>query len=125
MSNLKQVIANFERAKSDLIEELENNTYKAGLHLEGAIKKLTPVKTWNLQSSIVTTAPDWVGTKIVVEVGTNLDYAPYVEFWIKSQKYNYHKWVRVFKAESVGAQMFQIANKDEQENITHIIKHWW
>lgn len=127
MSNLKQVLASFNRAREDLINELENNTYLAWLHLEQAVKKLTPVEHGTLQGSIVTTDPEFTGTSITVQVGTNLDYAPYVEFG-RSKKgltNNYHKWTRVFKANSVGAQMFQIWNKEEQLKIRDIIKNWW
>jgi len=45
MSNLETVLKNFEKAKTDVIQELKRNVTLAGLHLESAVKELTPVSS--------------------------------------------------------------------------------
>ncbi len=135
MSKLDQVINSFNKAKAKVIEELDKNVLLAGIHLEGVVKDNTPVSVdwWTLQNSINTGETKHVGTKITVEIGTNLDYAAHVEYWVtaktktwkvRKNPYDYHKWTRVFKT-GTGASMFRSAVDTEQENIKDIIKNWW
>lgn len=135
MSNLKNVLASFNKARNDVIVELKKNVSLGWLHLEDAVKERTPVSSdwWALQSSINTTEPKEVWTKIVVEVWTNLEYAGYVEYWVtaktklwkeRKNPFDYHKWDRVFYT-GTGAGMFRKSVEAEQETISDIIKKWW
>ena len=133
MSNLQSVLANFSKARNDVIVELKKNVSEAGLHLEDAVKERTPVDQWILQGSINTTDAKEVWTKIIVEVWTNLDYAGHVEYWVtaktktwkeRKNPFDYHKWDRVFYT-GTGAGMFRKSVEAEQETISDIIKNWW
>ena len=62
--------------------------------------------------------------KITVDVWTNLEYAAYVEFWVEGRKFDYHKWLNVFKT-WVWARMFRDTLEDEKDNIKSIIINWW
>lgn len=50
-----------------------------GLKIESRAKRLCPVRTGRLRSSITTTAPFRRGRHLVVVVGSNVKYAKYVE----------------------------------------------
>lgn len=74
--NSKQVKAEFERAVLRALEE-------CGLFAESVAKKLCPVDTGNLRNSIShTVARD----EQVAYVGTNVEYAPYVELGTSRQR---------------------------------------
>lgn len=74
--NSKQVKSDFEKAVLRALEE-------CGLFAEGAAKKLCPVDTGNLRNSIShTVASDEQATY----VGTNVEYAPYVELGTSRQR---------------------------------------
>lgn len=53
--------------------------YQRGLRVESTAKQLCPVDTGRLRSSIRTTTPYKRGRNLVVTVGTNVEYASYVE----------------------------------------------
>lgn len=133
MSKLQQVLNSFETAKNNVITELKKNVALAGTHLEWEIKERTPVNEDTLQSSINAGDTELVGTKIIVEIWTNLDYAAHVEYgvtaktktWkVRKNPYDYHKWDRVFLS-ATGAGMFRKSLDSEQETIKDIIKNWW
>ena len=133
MSKLQHVLQSFEIAKQNVIKELENNVALAGIHLEWEIKDRTPVKEAILQDSIITGDVEHVGTKITVEIWTNLDYAAHVEYWVtaktktwkvRKNPYDYYKWDRKFLTWT-GAWMFRKSIDAEQETIKDIIKHLW
>lgn len=91
--NSKEVLAALEEAAERALE-------KCGLVAEGYAKKLTPVDTGNLRNSISHKVQ-----KDTMYVGTNVEYAPYVEFgtgkyypggrpdpWVyKDEKGNWHR----------------------------------
>ena len=66
-NNTDKVVKGINRAISTALE-------KIGLAAEGYAKQLCPVDTGNLRNSITHTA-----TKEAVYIGTNVEYAPYVE----------------------------------------------
>jgi HK97 gp10 family phage protein len=93
-------IDNSEEVLSALHEAAERALEKCGLTAEGYAKKATPVDTGNLRNSISHKVQ-----KDTMFVGTNVEYAPYVEFgtgkyylggrpdpWVyKDEKGNWHR----------------------------------
>jgi HK97 gp10 family phage protein len=93
-------IDNSEEVLSALHEAAERALEKCGLTAEGYAKKATPVDTGNLRNSISRKVQ-----KDTMFVGTNVEYAPYVEFgtgkyypggrpdpWVyKDEKGNWHR----------------------------------
>lgn len=53
--------------------------YRRGLRIESTAKRLCPVDTGRLRSSIRTTTPYRSGSGLTVTIGTNVNYARYVE----------------------------------------------
>lgn len=124
MSKLQRVLKNFEKAKEDVFKELFKNLWLAGLHYQGKVIVNTPIQTWDLASSIQTEDVKITWNKIFVEVWTNLEYASRVEFWIGWNRYNYHKWLLIFKT-WVWARMFRDTLEQEKNTIKSIISKWW
>lgn len=60
-------------------ERLEKKLLSVGLQIERAAKQNAPVDTGRLRSSITTETGDRFGLP-VVRVGTNVEYAPAIEF---------------------------------------------
>lgn len=60
-------------------EKVKEALLRKGLKIEAEAKRLAPVDTGRLRSSI-TTELDETGSGIKVRVGTNVEYAPYIEF---------------------------------------------
>lgn len=58
------------------VNALRNGVYKAGLKVESDAKQVVPVDSGALKGSIGTSSKDGGMT---VAIGTNLEYAPYVE----------------------------------------------
>lgn len=54
--------------------------FEAALFIEGAAKYRCPVDTGNLRRSIAAQPPTMQGDTAVALVGTNVEYAAYVEF---------------------------------------------
>ena len=78
-SSLEQFLARLEGSKLTLQAAARRGVHKAGLLVEGDAKNLCPVDTGQLRNSISTQAEDTpAGAK--AQVGTNVAYAPYVEF---------------------------------------------
>lgn len=72
--NSKDVLAAFERAKKNALEAI-------GATAETHAKSLTPVDTGRLRNSIAHTVGD-----DSVYIGTNVEYAPYVEYGSRRNK---------------------------------------
>lgn len=71
------------RATQVIAEAVE----KAALRVEADAKDSCPVDTGRLRSSITTDGPRVIsGEEITAKVGTNVEYAPFVEFGTKRQK---------------------------------------
>jgi len=61
---------------------LVRRVMKAGVVVQTSAKSLVPVKTGNLRKSIEVSAPfvEKGGRAITVTIGTNVEYAPHIEF---------------------------------------------
>ena len=68
-----------KKQKGQVQAALDQGEYKAWLRVEGDAKRLCPVDTGRLRSSITTTRGYDRGN-CVATIGTNVEYAPYVEF---------------------------------------------
>lgn len=79
MDDLERLMRQLQNSKSQVQFALEQGIHKAGLLVEGDAKRLCPVDTGRLRSSITTTK-GYDGDNCVATVGTNVEYAPYVEF---------------------------------------------
>ena len=53
--------------------------FKIGVNVQSTAKSLCPVDTGRLRSSIQTTSPRSTGTGLSVRIGSNVNYARYVE----------------------------------------------
>ena len=72
--NTQQVLSALEKAKKQGLEAI-------GMTAEGHAKKNTPVDTGRLRNSITHTADS-----NAAYIGTNIEYAPYVELGARSRK---------------------------------------
>lgn len=94
-----------------------NQSMKAGIdYLKQKVDEKTPIDTWNLIKN----------TKIRVrwliwEVYNDTEYAPYVEYGVKSQTYNYHKGGRVYYS-GVWARMMSRTADEEEKNVAKIVE---
>ena len=79
ISGLKKGIENY-------IDKAGNATMKAALKAEAFVKRKTPVRTGNLRSSINTQLSKKKTDQAEAIVGTNVSYAPHVEFGTKKMK---------------------------------------
>ena len=84
MSNLeidaRAFLASLDKYQEDVLEGLQQDIEKAALTLEKNAKQNCPVDTGKLRASITTE----VGN-LEAEVGTNVEYALYVEFGTSKQ----------------------------------------
>ena len=55
------------------------HVFKLGVNVQSRAKMLCPVDTGRLRSSIQTTSPKETGTGVTVRIGSNVNYARYVE----------------------------------------------
>ena len=67
-------------------EKTAKATMQAGLKTEYFVKQITPVRTGNLKSNINTQVISKEKDKVEAFVGTNVSYAPYVEFGTESME---------------------------------------
>ena len=79
MDDLDNLVGLLRTSKAQVRAALDQGIYKAGLLVEGDAKRLCPVDTDRLRSSIKTTR-GYDGDNCVATIGTNVEYAPYVEF---------------------------------------------
>lgn len=119
---LERVFNSFDKTEKWLIEKITKNMWLAWLHYEWKVKSKTPVDEWVLESSIITwdVNNDW--TYVSVDVWTNLEYAPYIEFWVKWRNINYSRWDTFLSSWNSWAWMFRNTLKIEKNNIVKIIK---
>lgn len=68
------------KSLSNIDKLVEQGLRKAALRVEGSAKELTPVDTGNLRASIKVTPK-----KLSASVGTNVEYAGYVELGTANQ----------------------------------------
>ena len=84
MSNLeidaRAFLDSLDKYQENVLERLQKDIEKAALTLERNAKQKCPVDTGKLRASITTE----VGN-LEAEVGTNVEYAPYVEFGTSEQ----------------------------------------
>ena len=73
-------LSSLDNYQDDVLKGLQQNIEKAALTLEKNAKQNCPVDTGKLRASITTE----VGN-LEAEVGTNVEYAPYVEFGTSKQ----------------------------------------
>ena len=70
-------VDNIDKVKSELRQQAVKALEECGLIAEGYAKGLCPVDTGNLRNSVTHVVdPD----KLVCYIGSNVEYAPYVEF---------------------------------------------
>lgn len=83
----KELVAAFRQIGRDVENELEQSLVRCGLFVERDAKINAPVDTGRLRASIthrITTE----GNDSIVEVGTNVEYAPAVEFGTSKKSAN-------------------------------------
>ena len=85
MSNLeidaRAFLSSLDEYQENVLERLQKDIEKAALTLEKDAKENCPVDTGRLRASITTKMG-----KLEAEVGTNVEYAPSVEFGTSKQK---------------------------------------
>lgn len=79
MNDMDRLITLLQAQKMRVQTAASMGIFKAGLLVEGDAKRLCPVDTGRLRSSI-TTERRFDGDKPVASVGSNVEYGPYVEF---------------------------------------------
>ena len=79
MDDMSQLITLLQAQKMRVQAAANTGVFKAGLLVEGDAKRLCPVDTGRLRSSI-TTEKRFDGDKPVASVGSNVEYGLYVEF---------------------------------------------
>lgn len=79
MDDFDNLMTWMQGSKAVVQAAAERGVYRAGLLVEGDAKRLCPVDTGRLRSSI-TTEIKYGRNNPIASVGTNVEYAPYVEF---------------------------------------------
>lgn len=79
MDDLEKLVKRLEGSKTLMQIAAQNGVGKAGLLVEGDAKRLCPVDTGRLRSSL-STQTETTETGAAAFVGTNVEYAPYVEY---------------------------------------------
>ena len=75
----KEIVAKFERIGREAQNEIEQALVRCGLRVERDAKKGAPVDSGRLRNSITHRLIDSETDQPVVEVGTNVEYAKFVE----------------------------------------------
>ena len=86
VTGLNRVITALAKGVEKYVKRTESATMKAGLKAEYFAKKNTPVDTGNLRSSINTQLVAKKTDRTEAVVGTNVEYAPFVEFGTREMK---------------------------------------
>lgn len=79
MKDFEELLKKLEASKRAVEKGVQKGVYKAGLLIEGDAKQICAVDTGLLRASI-NTKSETKDTKTVANVGTNVEYAPYIEF---------------------------------------------
>jgi HK97 gp10 family phage protein len=82
----KALAENFALIGDQLLDEIGVGVKKAGILVQGRAKKKCPVDTGLLRNSISERTQREDGDTVISEVGTNVEYAPNVEFGTSKQK---------------------------------------
>lgn len=86
VTGLSRVINALAKGIDKYVKRAENATMKAGFKAEYFVKKKTPVDTGNLRSSINTQLSAKKKDRVEAIVGTNVEYAPFIEFGTRKMK---------------------------------------
>ena len=78
--NLGEWQAGFDAAVEQLRDRTERQLTRVGLQIQSDARRACPVDTGRLRASIVAEPVIKQGDRYVLKVGTNVEYAPYVEF---------------------------------------------
>ena len=81
IEGVPMIQAKLKHINTETHAELKKEITKASLNVQREAKKICPVDTGRLRSSITVERND-----LVAEVGSNVKYAPYVEFGTKRQR---------------------------------------
>ncbi len=77
---LSQILAKYQKLPESVERAIADGINKAAGIVEGSAKRLCPVDTGNLRGSIHIMKHATPGKEAKAVVGTNVEYAPYVEF---------------------------------------------
>lgn len=81
VAELNHIAVEFDSAAAHVIEKIAKITIATGYAIEANAKVIVPVDTGALRESIGTTITrEAGGAGISVEIGTDLEYGPWVEF---------------------------------------------
>lgn len=83
VTGIADVLESLTKGIQGYSEKTAKATMQAGLKTEYFVKQNTPVKTGNLKSNINTQMISQQKDKVEAFVGTNVSYAPFVEFGTK------------------------------------------
>jgi len=81
-----ELLKNIEKADKEMVAILSKELLKGALIVERDAKKLCPVLTGRLRSSITFTQPKIIRGNLVSKVGTNVEYGPDVEHGTQHQR---------------------------------------
>ncbi len=94
--------------------------------LKEDIDTKTPTKSWDLLEGNEIESAEKTGTRFAWKVVNDVDHGKYVEFWVKSSSYNYHKWPPTNDSTIyyswVGARMFTRGFEEKRNEIKSIIQ---
>lgn len=82
----RDFLAGLERAVKDVRLETEGDLLRFAVRVQNKARRLCPVDTGRLRSSITTSGLERDGRGAFVTIGTNVQYAPYVEFGTRFQR---------------------------------------
>jgi len=80
MSDADKIISNLEHLSGNIADRVEKALIKGMKQIQGDAKLLVPVKEGRLRNSTTASVTRDAELDIIGEVGTNLEYAAYVEF---------------------------------------------
>lgn len=115
--NRNEVVARIEMFRTQTEQKIENGIIRMAQKFQSLVQDKTPVETGDLKASII----DY-GVKIEkgdgkyrAEIGTSLEYAPYVEYGVEGRTYNYHR-IATGNVSGVGAGMFRKTMDSASDN---------
>lgn len=79
MAEFKE-IARYDTVVKEITEKVLDALEVSGKLIEDSAKALCPVDTGNLRGSITHSDPERTSFGAEVKIGTNVEYAPYIEF---------------------------------------------